>query len=125
VAPWTRGRQDQYLVVMGGRASGRGSGGGVFGLDFIFDTIAAMRFELAGALGDETRVIEATGELDESEAEEGDMAETGEASSVGGVSAHPVFTLEKETDDGARDDASHHGPPTGANGECRDLLHCK
>ena len=63
------------------------------------------------------------GEVNKSEAEEGDMAEAGEAPAVGGVAAHPVFAMEEKTDDGAGDDAGHHGPPAGADGECDDLLH--
>jgi hypothetical protein len=66
---------------------------------------------------------EAVEEIDEAEAEEGDMAEACEAPAVGGVAAHPVFAMEEETDDGAGDDAGHHGPPAGADGECDDLLH--
>ena len=52
-------------------------------------------------------------EVQESEAEEGDMTEAGEAAAVRSVAAHPVFAMEEETEDGAGEDSGEHAKPSG------------
>ncbi len=51
-------------------------------------------------------------EIDESEAKEGNVAQSGESAAPAGVAAHPVFPGEPQADDGAAGHAEQHASPS-------------